>query len=308
MATRRTLITRGGIFVGLGVLAGCLGDDPPDDDGEPEEDPTDDEEPDEDPEPEHTFEADRLVLTAEQAQGYGEYTTQPGETYRDGETIWVYLEVSNVTPGDGPHLDVTWELQTPGGVALESIDETVTVPDAPVDEPPNETFLTQRFDTSEFTVPSPGEYTLWVELTDRESGETVEITDSVTLVEFEFDTVVFTESEPAGFDDYDENPDATYARGEPVWFYVSVANTPVDSAGTASLEYTFEVETPEGEQWDPIERTEEWERVRPDDILVVWDSFATYEGDPVGEYELTVTVEEQTHEERLRRTETFALE
>lgn len=314
MYTRRTFIVTTGSAATLAALSGCLddeeeaetenGEDEPADD-DTADDETDREERDDD----HTFGVDRFVYTTSRVREHGQYTPQPDGTYAGGEMVWLYLELSNVSPvPDGPHLDTSWEVVGPDGAELASIEEGVEVPAERFEEPPNEVFVTQGIDTSVFENLTSGEYTTHVTLTDNGSGETVETSESFWLEIFEFDTVVFTDGEPSGFDEYEEKPDATYDRGEAVWLYLGVRNTPVDGAGTATLEYTFDVETPAGDRWDRITRTEEWERVQDDEILVIFEPFATYEDDPSGEYKMTITVEDQAHGNRLETIETFTLE
>lgn len=125
---------------------------------------------------------------------------------------------------------------------------------------------------------------------------------------FEFETVAFTDGQPEGYEEYDEQPDNTYTIGETVWILVAVHNVPTDEDGAATLEYTFDVETPDGGSWDKEDREERWEDVEPGNILIIWEGFSTFEEDPPGEYELTITVEEQAEGETIRTTETFTLE
>lgn len=127
--------------------------------------------------------------------------------------------------------------------------------------------------------------------------------------EFAFERVVFTDEDPDRHDSYEDVPeDATYTAGETVWLLVVVEHVPVDETDTATLAYTFETETPDGTTWDPItEREESWENVESTDVLIIWEPFTTYEDDPPGEYEMTITVEDQAEGERLETTETFTL-
>lgn len=132
---------------------------------------------------------------------------------------------------------------------------------------------------------------------------------SSTDGEFDFDTVAFTTGENQDYDSYEEQPESTYSAGETVWVLVALEYVPVDADGTATLEYTFETETPEGETWDPVqERDEQWEDVDEDEILIIWEGFSTFEDDVAGEYEMTITVEDQAEGQRLQTTETFTLE
>ena len=320
MYTRRTFIVTTGSAATVAALSGCLDDeeepetendaDDPQDDDPTDDETQDDDSEDRDDEPsEHTFGVDRFVYTTSRVRDYGNYTPQPDDTYAGGEMVWLYLELSNVSPvPGGPHLDTSWQVVGPDGAELASIEEGVEVPDERYEEPPNEVFVTQGIDTSVFENLTSGEYTTHVTLTDNGSDETVEASESFRLEVFEFDSVVFTDGEPSGFEEYEKKPDATYERGEDVWLYLGVRNTPVDGAGTATLEYTFDVETPAGDRWDRITRTEEWERVQDDEILVIFEPFRTFEDDPPGEYEMTITVEDQAHDNRLETAETFTLE
>ena len=125
--------------------------------------------------------------------------------------------------------------------------------------------------------------------------------------EFEFDTVAFTTGLQA-YDDYEKQPDRTYQIGETVWVLLAVRNPPIGDDGTASFEYTFSTETPDGSTWDPVrEREETWEDVDEDEILIIWEDFPTYEEDDPGEYEMQITVEDQHEGKRLRTDERFTL-
>jgi hypothetical protein len=213
-----------------------------------------------------------------------------------------------VTPVEsGPHLDTTWELRGPDGSVVVSAEQAVTIPEGSLGALPNEAFVTQGIDTSAVEIPTAGEYTLDVTLTDRGSGETVELSRSLTIRKFEFETVAFTAGEPS-VDDYERQPNRTYARGETVWAYTEVVDAPVDDAGRATLVYQFDVETPDGEEWRLDDATETWERVQQDDVLVFSRGIETYEDDPTGEYSLTISVTDKTTGRRIQRSTTFTLE
>lgn len=300
MVTRRRLLVQGASVIAGATLAGCLGETDSPEENADGDDTTD--------QAAHSFTDEQFVYTTRRARRLGEYTPHPDETYLDREKIWIYIEVSNVTPVDsGPHLDTTWELLTPSGEVVVSTEEAVTVQGDSLSAVPNEAFVTQGIDTTKFEIPTSGEYTVRVTLTDRGSGETVELSRSLTIRKFEFETVAFTDGQPS-FDDYDRKPDRTYARGEDVWVYTEVVNTPVDSSGRATLVYQLEVETPEGDTWRLDDTTEEWERVQADELLVYSRAFETYEDDPAGEYILTLTVTDRTGGKRIQTTETFTLE
>lgn len=126
-------------------------------------------------------------------------------------------------------------------------------------------------------------------------------------VEFSFEDVALIEGEPAGVGEYTEQPDATYGLGDDVWIYVEVVGAPTDDDGTARLEYTFETETPDGEEWEPVEREEEWSDA-DGDLLMIGQSIETFEDDEPGDYDLTIIVDDQVDGERLTTTETFTLE
>ena len=127
--------------------------------------------------------------------------------------------------------------------------------------------------------------------------------------EFAFDRVVVSDKNPGEYDSYRDVPEErTHRIEESLWVLVAVRNAPTDD-GTASLDYTFEVETPDGTTWDPVvERNERWEDVDGSDVLSVWENFATYPEDPPGEYEIAIAVEDAFEGERLRTNETFRLE
>lgn len=300
MVTRRGLLLQSASVVAGATLAGCLGDaDSPGetDAGDDTADRAD-----------HPFGVEQFVYTKHRARRLGEYTSRPDNTYHDREKIWLYIELSNVTPVDsGPHLDTTWELLDPSGEAVVSTEEAVTVREDSLTALPNEAFVTQGIDMRAFEIPTSGEYTIDVTLTDRGSDETVDLSRSLTIRQFEFETIVFTDGEPS-FDEYDRQPNRTYARGEDVWVYTEVVNAPVDSSGLARLAYQFEVETPAGDTWQIDETIEEWERVQPDDILVYSKAFQTYADDPAGEYTMTISVIDRTERKQIRTTESFRLD
>ena len=125
---------------------------------------------------------------------------------------------------------------------------------------------------------------------------------------FEFETVAFTDGQPEGMDDYDEQPGDTYAVDDTIWLLVRVHHVPVDSAGTARLVYTFEIGPPDGSTWDVDDREESWDRVSEHHILAIWEPISTFEDGQTGEYELALTVEDQVDGETIRATETFTLE
>lgn len=313
MATRRKFLVAGGSLVALSALSGCLGDgDSNGDDGDADGDGDGDdgtEDGNGDPGDEYSLEVDRFVYTTERAREKGAYTERPEGAYREGEMIWIYIDVSNVTPvSEGPHLRTSWEVLGPDGEVLISAEEPVRFAEGSLGELPNEGFVTQGIDTSAFEIPETGEYTTKVTLTDVGSGESVELSRSVTVETFELAAVVFTDGEPRDVDDYDEKPDATYARGEDVWLYTEVVNAPTDDSGKAVLEYTFEVVPPTGEPWEPSTKLNRWERVGEDEALIYWRGFTMYEDDPTGEYEVTLTIEDRVMGKQIRTTETFVVE
>ena len=303
--TRREFLVRGGAAAGATVLAGCLSDSSDDPEAEqPEENGPAEDEDDRPP-----FSIDRFAFTTTRAEGHGEYTAQPDDRYEAGEMVWLYLEASNVSPdADEPQFDSQWTVLAPDGSELASIEEPISIPEGTIGELPNEVYVTQGIDTGKLDVPESGEYTIEVTLTDRGSGQTASIARHFRLVQFEFERVVFTNGEPEGMDDYVEQSDDTYAVGDTIWLLVRVHNVPVDSAGTARLVYRFKIEAPDGSTWEVDDREETWDRVGEHHILAIWEGFATFEEDPPGEYELTLTVEDQIHGETIRTSETFALE
>ena len=303
MVTRRRLLIHSGSVVAGATLAGCLGEtDSPD-----ETDETDGSDDTADP-ADHPFSVEQFAYTTRRARRLGENTPRSDKIYRDREKVWLYIELSNVTPVDsGPHLDTTWELLDPSGEVVISTEQPVTIQEGALEPLPNKAFVTQGIDTTAFEIPTSGEYTIHVTLTDRGSGETVELSRSLTIRQFAFETIAFTDGQPS-FDEYDRKPNRTYARGEDVWVYTEVVNAPVDDSGRARLTYQFEVETPDGDTWRLDDTTEEWERVQADDILVYSKAFQTYEDDPAGEYILTLSVTDRTDGKRIRTTEAFRLD
>jgi len=257
----------------------------------------------------YTFDVQTFAFTTERARRFGEYTEQPDATFTGGEIVWIYVELSNVTPVGGPNLTIHVEFVSPDGEVLGSNEDVVDIPDGQLEALPNEAFVTEGIDTSAFNLPSSGEYTTNVSITDRRSGESVEVSRPVTLRLFEFDSVVFTDGEPEAFEEHEAKEGATYTAGEEdVWFYVAVRNAQVDDSGKAVLEYTFDVEAPDGSTWEQITRNERWERVEPGKTLYYGQALATFEDDPLGTYELTITVRDKVADYRIRTKETFTLD
>lgn len=126
--------------------------------------------------------------------------------------------------------------------------------------------------------------------------------------QFGLDSLLFVADEPEGFEQYTEQPDGTYTVGETVWIYVGVSSPPVAPDGSTTLTYTFEVETPPGDRWEPIERTEEWARVRDEELLVIWEGLSTFDDDPPGEYRVTVSAEVTASVAEIDDTVTVILE
>lgn len=331
MLTRRTLIVAGGSLIGVTSLGGCSDDDgsdgdggddgsdaddaPPSDDGSAvdggdDTSDTDDGSTDGDDDgTAYTFGVEEFVYTTKRVRTLGEYTPQPNTTYRDGEMIWVYIEVSNVPKETtGPHLDTEWTFRGPDGEEILATEESVRIPEETLEERPNEAFLTQGVDTSYFETPRSGEYTLDVTVTELETGERVDLSRTVRIRKFEFAAVALAADQPTGFDEYTPQPDATYDRGDDVWVYLEVINPPLDDTGAASLSYTLDVEQPDGSMWDPVEGGRRFEDVQMDDILAFWEGIQTAEDDPVGEYELTITVESRARGESIQTVESFTLE
>lgn len=125
--------------------------------------------------------------------------------------------------------------------------------------------------------------------------------------EFALTEVAFAAESPTGVGEFDPQPDATYAAGDPVWVYVEVANPPTDDDGTATLSYTYAVTAPDGEAWEPHEREETWEDAANVDVMVAQE-FETFEDDPSGEYVLEVQVDAQATDEHREETVSFFLE
>lgn len=126
--------------------------------------------------------------------------------------------------------------------------------------------------------------------------------------EFRIGTLAFASDEPAGYDAYDPQPDATYERGATVWFYVGVRNgTPED--GVVEFETVFEVTPPEGEP----DRGED--RVTVDvsgDVdhrrMFVTNGYYTTPQFPAGTYDLAVEVTDVHSETTDEATGEFVLE
>ncbi|AGN02431.1 hypothetical protein L593_12460 [Salinarchaeum sp. Harcht-Bsk1] len=256
----------------------------------------------------HPFDVQAFEFTRRRARHFDDYTPQPDATYRARDTVWIYVEVSNVTPvASGPELDSSWEFVSPSGEVVLSTEQPLRFQAGTLGELPNEGFVTQGIDLTAADLPTSGEYTVRMTLTERERDDVVEASNTVSIHMFEFETVAFTDGEPAG-DGYDPKPGRTYARGEDVWVYTQVGYAPTDDSGRAVLRYQFDVEAPDGETWNVDDAVEEWERVQEDDLLIYARAFVTSTDDPAGEYTMTITVSDVNGGARIETTETFGLE
>ncbi|MFQ3294026.1 MAG: hypothetical protein ACI8VE_001094 [Natrialbaceae archaeon] len=125
--------------------------------------------------------------------------------------------------------------------------------------------------------------------------------------DFQFEEVVFTAAKPPGPDEYDPKQQNTYQRGEDVWVYLELGYPPTTEDGIAKLTFTFDIETPYGNTWEPVVSKKRWEDA-DGSILIFWQGLETSAEDELGEYQLSITVDDRVDGEQLSTAETFVLE
>lgn len=125
--------------------------------------------------------------------------------------------------------------------------------------------------------------------------------------DFQFEEVVFTAGKPSGPDDYDPKQENTYQKGEDIWVYLELGYPPTSEDGTAKLTFTFDIETPVGNTWEPVVSQKRWEDA-DGSILIFWQGLATSADDELGEYTVSITVDDRVDKEQLSTAETFVLE
>lgn len=288
-ATRRQLLAAGAA-IGAASTAGCfdfdfeVGDVPDDADEPADEDDTADDEPEND-DPAGEMRLSGIEYTTDRATGFGEYTVQPDAEYDRDAMVWLYIELENVTPQEGPELETEWTVTDPVGDEVAAVTEPVAV--AELEPLPNEAFLTQGLDGS-FFGDRPGEYTLTVRIEDRGSGVERVATTTFTLVGFGFYMLTMTETEPRGIDRYDRRTEP-YEQGDDVWVYIETTDHEIDDTDTARLKYEITITDPDDEPWATVEDEEVWEEAA-DTYLAIWRGFDTDADDTLGEYTVTVTV------------------
>lgn len=125
-------------------------------------------------------------------------------------------------------------------------------------------------------------------------------------VDFQFAEITFVDGEPAGYDEYDPQPGSTYERGDNVWVYVAIDYAATNEDDTAKLTFTFQVETPDGDAWKPVEREESWEDAE-NSIPVYAQEFETTADEEPGDYEMTITVNDRIDGKQITTAERFTL-
>ena len=126
--------------------------------------------------------------------------------------------------------------------------------------------------------------------------------------EFDFEEVAFAAAEPTDVGEFDEQPDATYEMGTPVWLYVAVVGAETDDVETATLGYEFSIGAPDGTQWQTITEEESWQDAEGDLILAIWRRIETAEAPEPGSYTVDITVTNAVTGEELTRTAEFTVE
>ena len=111
--------------------------------------------------------------------------------------------------------------------------------------------------------------------------------ESESASEFRIETLAFASVQPTGYDEYEPQPDATFERGETVWFYIGVLD-PTPRRATVELDAAFTISMPDGELIEAADSVAVDTQGRELDGMVVTNGFFTSTEFPTGTYELTV--------------------
>lgn len=130
----------------------------------------------------------------------------------------------------------------------------------------------------------------------------------------QIDEFVYCAERPRGWNDYEAQPDATYAPTDTIWVYLDVLNVGTEEASSdtvaVDLVETLTVTDPSGETVLEQEFTyddEFQESLDMDTFYLVHD--ITMPSDAAtGEYEVTSSLEDRLTDETTERTEPFTIE
>lgn len=129
--------------------------------------------------------------------------------------------------------------------------------------------------------------------------------------------LAFTAERPAGFDDYDPQPGATYAADERIWLYVELsglAGEPVEDETDSSmveieLVQTVTVEAPDGSVLvDATDRFEPTLAARQLDSFFVGTDVVLDGSVSTGEYTVTLAYADRVSDSETTETATFRIE
>lgn len=303
MPTRRQLIA-GGATVSTAALAGCTldfefttGGDENGENGEGENEEDED----------YPFGIDEMLYTTERAEAFGDYNERTDGVFTGGESIYFYWEVSNVREANGDPIHLEYEIAGPDEEQLLSPEQEIEIPD--LGDPPNDVFVSDGIDTAELEWYDPGDYSVDVTMTELATDESATASEPFTIESMRIDAIGFGDAET---DEPHEHllDDPVYNRGdENVYVVPQVLGAPVDTNGDATIEVTFNVENPGGDTWEPIVDSYTFEDAGYR-VLMPTREYDTFDEDPVGEYEITVAIEEQITGEQYTdsMTATFELE
>lgn len=128
------------------------------------------------------------------------------------------------------------------------------------------------------------------------------------------DEWVYCAARPGGYDDYEEQPDATYAPDDTIWVYLDVLNVGSESAGDGNvavdLVERFTVTDPSGATALDKQFTYDNEFDEGIDLSTFFlvHDVVLPAGAATGEWEVTSSLEDRTTGETTERTEPFTVE
>jgi hypothetical protein len=137
--------------------------------------------------------------------------------------------------------------------------------------------------------------------------------DSDEQTSFGIDEFVFCSEQPAGYGQYEEQSDATYATSDVVWIYIDVVGFDVEDAGdgqiAVDLAENLVVRDPNGEEILQNDFTfdNEFDEGLRGQFFVV-NNVTLPSGSAAGEYEVEVSLDDGLSGESTNRTETFTVE
>lgn len=269
-----------------------------------------------------SFNVGDFAFCAAEPTGYDEFVPQPDAAYPQGKMMWIYITVPGVSytlQDDKKVLDLEATISVKGSGGTTVAEKTYTEDsEFPGDADLSTYFIQFWHKTTNFDV---GNHTVEITLTDNVAGETASATQSFTIADpiqqaegpFEIPDIVYCATEPRGYRDYTEQPDATYTPGDDVWFYFEIPGISYRWEDDVKVLHLTGMETitgPDGgtvyEQ--PIDNREEAEPGTDLSTYFLYDAVTTSTGVDAGSYSLELSITDELAGQTVTRTESFSIE